>query len=66
MQTREKARFVNGDGRERNEELIGVLTAISIVSKRLAKRLTAFERARTERTKGVRDNDFRQSSAIRK
>ena len=65
MQSREKAHSARSD-RERNEELIGVLTAISIVSKRLAKRLTALERARTERTKGVRDNDFRQSSAIRK
>jgi len=46
MQTRECVRFAKY--RERNEELIGVLTAISIVSKRLARQLTALERRHTE------------------
>ena len=46
MQTRENIRL--GGGRDRNEELIGVLIAISIVSKRLAKRLTALNRAKTK------------------
>ena len=43
MQTRECLRFSEYRDRERNEELIGVLTAISIVSKRLAGRLAALE-----------------------
>ncbi len=66
MQPREKARFVNGDDRERNEELIGVLTAISIVSKRLAKRLMALEHSQTESAKGARINGPGQSRTIRK
>ena len=43
MQTRECFRFAEYRDRDRNEELIGVLTAISIVSKRLAGRLIALE-----------------------
>ena len=39
MQTRECFRFAKYRDRERNEELIGVLAAISIVSRRLAGRL---------------------------
>mgnify|MGYP001171407747 CR=1 FL=1 len=66
MQTREKARFVNGDDRERNEELFGVLTAISIVSKRLAKRLMALEHSQIESAKGARINEPGQSRPIRK
>ena len=31
---------------EMDEELAGILTAISVVSKRLAKKLTAFQRAK--------------------
>ena len=64
MQTREKARFVNGGDRERNEELIGVLTEISIVSKRLAKRLMALEHSQIESAKGARINDPTQSRTI--
>ena len=36
--------------REQNAELIGILTAISIVSKRLAGRLAALERQTTTKT----------------
>jgi hypothetical protein len=61
MQTRENVRL--GSGRDRKDELIGVLYAISIVSKRLAKRLTALNRAKT---KGARIHDPEQSRPIRK
>ena len=37
---------------EKNAELVGVLTAISIVSKRLAGRLAALERKQTENQRG--------------
>lgn len=43
MQARESVRFMECHGRERNEELIGVLLAISVVSKRLAGKLIALE-----------------------
>jgi hypothetical protein len=43
MQRKQCARFAEYRDRERNEELIGVLMAISIVSKRLAVRLMALE-----------------------
>jgi hypothetical protein len=38
--------------RKKNDELIGVLTAISIVSKRLAGKLEALERQQAERRGG--------------
>ena len=50
MQTRECFRFAEYRDRERNEELIGVLTAISIVSRRLAARLIALECQRQLKT----------------
>ena len=43
MQTKERIRFANDRSRERNEEVIGVLMAISIVSKRLAGRMATLE-----------------------
>lgn len=46
---------------ERNEELIGVLTAISIVSRRLAGRLTALERRMTAEPRGGKAYDAGQS-----
>lgn len=66
MQPRECVRFAECRDRERNEELIGVLTAISIVSKRLAGRLTALEHQYAEKTRGGKCNDTRQSTATRK
>ena len=53
--------LVNG----RNEELAGVLTAISIVSKRLAARLTALERKREANPRGGKCDVTRQSAANR-
>jgi hypothetical protein len=50
MQTRDYVRFA--DQRERNDELIGVLTAISIVSKRLAGKLAALEHRYSEKSSG--------------
>lgn len=68
MQTREYIRFAEcrDRERERNEELIGVLTAISIVSKRLAGRLTALEHQYEEKTRGEKLYGTRQSAATRK
>ncbi len=37
---------------ELNEELVGILTAISVVSKRLAKKLRAFQRRSEPTTEG--------------
>jgi hypothetical protein len=60
MQTREIIRL--SSGRDRNDELIGVLFAISIVSKRLANRLMALGRTKE---KGVRPNESGQSRPTR-
>ncbi len=51
--------------RERNEDLIGVLTAISIVSKRLAGRLAAYERRMEAQPRGGKKHVTRQSAANR-
>lgn len=66
MQTRECVRFAEYRNRERNEELIGVLTAISIVSKRLAGRLSALEQRYAEKSRGGKCYDTRQSTTNRK
>jgi hypothetical protein len=66
MQTRESVRFMERRDRERNEELIGVLLAISIVSKRLAGKLIALEHLEAEKTKGGKVHDIRQNTATRK
>ena len=65
MQTRECFRFAEYRDRDRNEELIGVLTAISIVSKRLAGRLTTLEQRCAEKPRGGKSHDTRQSAANR-
>ena len=65
MQTRECFRFAEYRDRERNEELIGVLAAISIVSRRLAGRLIALEQRYAEKTRGGKCYDTRQSAANR-
>lgn len=65
MQTREVDRFMVFQDRERNENLIDVLTAISIVSRRLAGRLTALERQRSAQVRGGKCYDTRQSTANR-
>ncbi|MBS3899917.1 MAG: hypothetical protein KGZ54_04375 [Dethiobacter sp.] len=66
MQTRECVRFAKYRDRERNEEIIGVLTAISIVSKRLAGKLIALEQRYAEKSRGEKCYDTRQSQANRK
>ena len=66
MQTRESVRFMECCDRERNEELIGVLLAISIVSKRLAGKLIALEHLEAEKKKGGEANDTRQNAATRR
>jgi len=52
MQTKERTPIAARRDRETNEELIGVLTAISVVSKRLAGRLAAKERRWEDEAKG--------------
>lgn len=63
MQTRETIMFA--DSREQNEDLIGVLTAIAIVSNRLAGRLTALEHRREGKLRGGEIYVTRQSTAAR-
>ena len=66
MQTRENVRFMECRSHERNEELIGVLLAISIVSKRLAGKLIALEHLETDKTRGGKIHDIRQNAATRR
>ena len=66
MQTRESVRFMECRDRDRNEELIGVLLAISIVSKRLARKLIALEHLETDKTRGGKIHDIRQNAATRR
>ncbi|GHU54124.1 hypothetical protein FACS1894132_08270 [Clostridia bacterium] len=49
---------------EDTEELVGVLTAISVVSKRLAKKLTLLERYSAEGKEGDKRSGHRQSAAF--
>ena len=66
MQTRQCIRCAEYRDRERNEELIGLLTAIGIVSKRLVARLAALEQRCAEKPRGGRCcYDTRQSAANR-
>lgn len=66
MTARESVRFMESCERERNEELIGVLLAISIVSKRLAGKLIALEHLEAEKTRGGKKHDTRQNAAARR
>ena len=66
MQTREGGRLMECCDRERNEELIGVLLAISIVSKRLAGKLIALEHLEAEKTRGGKTHETRQNAATRR
>ena len=66
MLTREGVRLMECCDRERNEELIGVLLAISIVSKRLAGKLIALEHLEAEKKKGGKTHDTRQNTATRR
>ena len=64
MQTRENILFTGSRVREQNEELIGILNAIAIVSKRLAGRLTALE-YRREKSRGGKTYVTGQSTTTR-
>ncbi|MPM89289.1 hypothetical protein SDC9_136397 [bioreactor metagenome] len=66
MQARESVRFMECCDRERNEELIGVLFAISVVSKRLAGKLIALEHLEAEKTRGGKLYGIRQNAATRR
>ena len=66
MLTREGGRFMECRDRERDKELIGVLLAISIVSKRLAGKLIALEHQEAEKTRGGKTHDTRQNAATRR
>ena len=66
MLTREGVRLMECCDRERNEELIGVLLAISVVSKRLAGKLIALEHLEAEKKKGGKTHDTRQNAATRR
>ena len=65
MQAKPSARFARYRDSERNEELVGVLTAISIVSTRLAGRISALEQRRGEKTRGGKFYGIKQSTATR-
>lgn len=49
-------------GNESKEELIGVLTAISVVSKRLAKRLAQLEKLPEQREGGARTTNINRGN----
>ena len=66
MITSEGVRLMECCDHERNEELIGVLLAISIVSKRLAGKLIALELLEAEKTRGGKTHDTRQNAATRR
>ena len=66
MQARESVRFKECCDHERNEELIGVLLAISVVSKRLAGKLIALEHLEAEKTRGGKLYGIRQNAATRR
>ena len=66
MLTREGVRLMECRDRERNKELIGVLLAISIVSKRLAMKLIALEHLEAEKTRGGKLYGTQQNAATRR
>ena len=66
MLTREGVRFMVCCDHEWNEELIGVLLAISVVSKRLAGKLIALEHLEAEKTRGGKLYGIRQNAATRR
>ena len=66
MLTREGVRLMECCDRERNEELIGVLLAISMVSKRLAGKLIALEHLEAKKTRGEKIHDTRQNAETRR
>lgn len=65
MQTKECTRPAACCDRKRNEEIIGILIAISIVSRRLACRIAALERLESKISGGGNCYDSRKSAATR-
>lgn len=63
MQTQEQVVYTFSGDQEKQQEIIGVLTAISIVSKRLAGRLAALENQDEEKQRGGRVYDTRKGTA---
>ena len=57
MQTQAKQTDTEIRDREIDEELADVLTAISVVSKRLAKKLTTLSRQEKEKTEGGKSDE---------
>ena len=57
MQTQAKQTDTETRDREMDEELADVLTAISVVSKRLARKLTTLSQQDKEKTKGGKTNE---------
>ena len=52
MQTQAKQTYTESRGHEMDEELADVLTAISVVSKRLARKLIMLSQQEKEKTEG--------------
>lgn len=57
METQTKQTDTEIRDHELDEELAGVLTAISVVSKRLARKLTVLSRQENEKTEGVESDE---------
>ena len=57
MQTQTKQTGTEVRDREIDEELADVLTAISVVSKRLARKLTTLSRQEKEKTEGGKSDE---------
>lgn len=57
MQAQEKQAHAEHRDREIDEELADVLTAISVVSKRLARKLTTLARQDKEKTEGGKTDE---------
>ena len=65
MESRGSVRLVSGHSRKRNEEIICVLSAISIVSKRLARLLSDLEHNQEQTMNGGSMYEPGQSHPIR-
>jgi hypothetical protein len=63
MNRKEAAALATMRGSESADELVGVLTAISVVSRRLARRLALLERSPAERNGDKRDGITHTMSA---
>ncbi len=57
MQTQTKQIEVENRDHELDDELVGILTAISVVSKRLAKKLSTLSRQDRQETEGGKSDE---------